>query len=300
MIDYIIPFFFLASGVTANKIILETWDPWFLVGIRMIIAGSILLAIALYKKRSNFLDRFKKHLPYLLLLALFATFVPALLKAFALKHTYSSKVALIGSLDPFLTALYSYFLFHEKLSLKKWIGILLGFIGTTVIIISHSAADIHELFGPVSLAELAALGSVSISRYGWIKVQQLLKSGLFNVKELNGTTMFFAGIYALLFTLIYTPTAFFTSWTLPSSTLLIYTIIGGNLIGYTLYSHLLRKHSATFVALAGFSMPLFVYLFGWFFIGEKLYPSFIWSALITFIGLIIFYQEEINQALKVK
>ena len=94
-----------------------------------------------------------------------------------------SKVALIGSLDPFLTAIYAYFLWHEKLTRKKLIGILIGFTGSLVLIISHSAADMHELWGPLSLAELAAFGSVCISRFGWIKIQQLLKAHIFNVKK---------------------------------------------------------------------------------------------------------------------
>ena len=110
--------------------------------------------------------------------------------------------------------------------------------------------------------------------------------------------MTFAGIYSLVSTAWFMPQAFSAPWNIGNMALLAYTIIGGNLIGYTLYSHLLKKHSATFVSLAGFSMPLFVYLLGWFFLGERLYPSFLLAALITFIGLLIFYQDEIKKEVK--
>ena len=296
MFDYISPFFFLATGVIANKLILAVWNPGFLVGVRMLLSGSILLIIALYKGRKNFLDRFKKQWLYLAFLASFAAFIPAILKAYALQNTYASKVILIGSLDPFITALYAYFLWHEKLTRKKWLGIMIGFLGSIILIVSHSAADIHEFLGPISLAELAALVSICVSRYGWIKIQQILQSHIFNVKEINGICMFYAGIYSLASTAWVTPLALHAPWQTSTIMYLLYTIIGGNLIGYTLYSHLLKKHSATFVALAGFSMPLFVYFFGWLILGEKLYASFILSAVITFIGLLIFYQDEIKQA----
>ena len=191
MIDYVIPFFFLATGVIANKFILGTWSPLVLVGVRMLPAGICLLAVAFYKQRSALWQRVKQQWPYLLLLASFATFFPAILKAYALKHTLSSRVALIGSLDPFLTALYSYILWHERLNNKKWLGILLGFIGTLVLVVIRTKNGAQELFGLAGLAELAAFGSVCISSYGWIKVQQQLKSGAFNVKEINGLCMFF-------------------------------------------------------------------------------------------------------------
>lgn len=300
MIDYIIPFFFLATGVTANKLILKVWNPGLLVGIRMFAAGICLLGVAFYKGGFDFWSRIKKQWPYLLLLAAFATFFPAILKAYALKHTLSSKVALIGSLDPFLTALYSYILWHERLNKKKWFGILLGFTGSVVLVLAQTTSGTVELFGRLSLAELAAFGSVCISRYGWIKVQQLLKAGTFSVKEINGLCMFLSGIYSLTPTFIFTPAALSVACDWKTLALLGYTIVGGNIIGYSLYSQLLKKHSATFVSLAGFSMPIFVYLLGWLVVGESLYPSFIVASLITFVGLLIFYQEEIKEAIKTK
>jgi len=297
MIDYIAPFFFLSTGLIANKLILQVWSPGFLVGIRMLLSGIILGSIALYKGRKDFWDRFKVQWLYLAILAAFAAFIPAILKAYALKHTYASKIALIGSLDPFITALYAYLLWHEKLTRNKWIGILLGFSGTTLLVISHSVSSAHEILGPLSLAELAAFCSICVSRLGWIKIQQLLKANIFSVKEINSICMTFAGIYSLASTACIMPRAFSAPWALSTTAYLIYTVIGGNLIGFTLYSHLLKKHSATFVSLAGFSMPLFVYFFGWLILGEQLYPIIL-AAFITFIGLVIFYQDEIKTAIK--
>lgn len=297
MIDYVLPFFFLASGVTANKLLLKTMNPGLLVGIRMAIAGSMLLAVAWYKAGNTLTQKIKQYFWHLLFLAAFATFIPAILKAYALKHTLSSKVALIGSLDPFLTALYAYILFSEKLTLKKWLGILLGFFGSILLIVLHGGEGC-TIIGPLSCAELAALASVMISRYGWIKVQQLLKAHTFTVKEINGLCMLIASVYSLTSTFFFTPEAIHFSWDFYTMALLAYTIVGGNIIGYGLYSNLLKHHSATFVALAGFTMPIFVYLFGWLVVGEQLYPSFLLASAITFAGLLVFYQNELTHLKK--
>lgn len=294
MIDYIVPFFFLATGFIANKLILAYMSPGLLVGLRMLIAGAILISVALWYGRWTFLSKVQQRWLQLLILSSFAAFIPALLKAYALKHTYSSKVALIGSLDPFLTALYAYILWREPLTLKKWLGILLAVTGTCVLIISHSAENAATILGPISWGELAALGAAAISRYGWIKIQQLLKANIFNVQEINGITMLCAGIYSLASTAIFMPAAFTINWTWGMGLLLAYTVLGGNIVGYQLYSYMLKKHSATFVSLAGFSMPIFVYLLGWLVVGETLYPSFILASLITFGGMLVFYQDELQ------
>ncbi len=294
MLDYIIPFFFLATGLIANKLLLAYISPGLLVGLRMLLAGIILVTVAYWQTKDVFIQKIKKRWWQLALLASFAAFIPALLKAYALKHTYSSKVALIGSLDPFLTALYAYLLWREPLTRNKWIGMIVGFTGTCVLIISHSAETGATLLGPLSLAELAALGTVIISRYGWIKIQQLLKQNIFSVQEINGMNMLFAGIYSLASTALFTPHALQVHWSWAMIGLLAYTVIGGNIIGYQLYSYMLKRHSATFVALAGFSMPIFVYLLGWLVVGEALYPSFILACILTFAGAFIFYQDELK------
>ncbi len=293
MFDYIFPFMFLASGITANKALLQTLDSNFLVGIRMLAASIILLAMAFWAKKTDFVRRILAHWPYLIILASFATFLPAILKAYALKHTDSSTVAFIGSLDPFLTAIYAYFLLNDRMTPYKWLGILLGIAGNIVLIVTHSDATC-SLLGRLSCAEGAALASVCISRFGWIKVQQVLKSHLFSIKEINGLCMLLAGVYALGLTVMVSPAAFEVSWTLGMVLLFIHTTIVGNVIGYSLYSYLLKHHSATFVSLAGFSTPLFVYLFGWLFLNEKLYASFLLASAITFAGLVIFYAEELK------
>ncbi|MBT5014990.1 DMT family transporter [bacterium] len=300
MFSLIYPFAILASAITTNKMILRDLPAIFFVGIRMIPAGILLLGYVLIKHRDeNLVKKIQQHYKPFAIATLFTTFFPALCKAYALKHTLSSKVALIGSLDPFITAIYVYFIFGEKLTWNKLIGITLGFVGSIILMKYHSSqVKSIEVFGFLSLAELAALGSVVLSRFGWIYVQKLLRTKQFSPTEITGVTMLVGGALALSTALVFgegTPANINLS---PKLLLLLsYTIFIGNVIGYNLYARLLKHHSSTFVALAGFTTPLFVYLYGWLILGEPLYHSFFVSAGITFIGLLIFYRSEIKTAL---
>ena len=76
-------------------------------------------------------------------------------------------------------------------------------------------------------------------------------------------------------------------------------IIVSNLLAYNLYGALLKRFSATFLSFAGFSTPLITAFFGWAFIHETVSWGFIGCAVIVFIGLGLFYQEELRQGLRV-
>jgi len=303
MISLIYPFALLASGITANKMILKELPAILFVGVRMLPAGLILLTLLFWRKRSlGFLRKVKDQYGLFVVAILFTTFFPALCKAYALKHTLSSKVALIGSLDPFITAIYVYFIFGEKLTLNRLVGILLGFTGSVILVMYHGGGGhSFELFGFLTLAELAAFGSVALSRFGWIYVQKILRTGKFSPMEINSVTMLVGGLLALVTAMSVGETGMGEGIFSPKVLLLLsYTIMIGNVVGYTLYARLLKQYSSTFVALSGFTVPFFVYLFGWLFLNEPLYASFFISAGVTFVGLLIFYRDEIKTVLHKK
>jgi drug/metabolite transporter (DMT)-like permease len=250
--------------------------------------------------------------------------IPALFKAYALKNMLTSKAAFLASLDPFVTALYAYLFWGERLTKKKIIGIVLGFTGTLILLISSSTGENALLVWSIfSYPEIAALLAMAIGRIGWMFVQQLLRKERYTPAEVNGLLMTISGILAFttpfmwsgLITILgvmpflraYLPvysltdaTAFLHLTIGPSTYLpliffaVLYTVLVGNVIGYTMYAGFLKRHTATFVSLAGFSVPLYVYFFSNILLGEPLTLNFLYASCVTFIGLLIFYQDEIN------
>lgn len=323
MFDVFLGFAFLASATMANKYALYSLTPTFMVALRMLGAGLILFFY--YRKSTHRLSfaYFKKDLPLLMGISLLTLFIPSVCKAYALQNMLASKASFFGSLDPFVTSLYAYIFFRETLSFKKIMGILLGFAGMMVILVSRTPSPEKTLmaFSVFSYPELAALIAMAIGRLGWMFVQQLIRNERYTGAELNGLLMTLSGIIAIVIpflgallsnvTSILAPTwapvytlqdAFAIFKLNPASTFSIYallffifyTIFFGNVIGYTMYANFLKKHSITFISLAGFSVPMYTYLFDAI-LGNPISPMFLVAAAITFTGLMIFYQDEINR-----
>lgn len=325
MFDVFLGFAFMASATVANKYALTGLSLLLMVGLRMLCAGIILFWY--YHKKSHRLtfNYFKHDLLLLLGISLLTMLVPALFKAFALKHMLASKAAFIASLDPFVTALYSYCFWGERLTKKKIIGIILGFTGTLILLISSSTGQNSLMaFSIFSYPEIAAFLAMAIGRIGWMFVQQLLRKERYTPAEVNGLLMTISGmlafmipfmfaalvcslgfiprlsVYAHMYSFSDAAQFLYPHVTSPSHLYwvifaVIYTIVIGNVLGYTMYAQFLKRHSATFVSLAGFSVPLYVYLFSNVLLGEPLSLNFLAASCVTFIGLMIFYQDEINK-----
>lgn len=287
-------FALLASAISTNKVILATLPPTFFVGLRMLFGGIVLYLINYRSSNRMKFSYFKQDIPLLLWISLCTTLIPSILKAFGLQNLVSSKAAFIGALDPFVTAIYSYVLWKETLSLKKIFGILIGFSGALVLCFSHSSTEnTFYNFFIFSLPELAALGSVAIGRYGWICAQIAMKKERYSPPELNGLMMLISGVLALIISQ-FVDTVGFSNIPLTRHFLglLAYTVIIGNVVAYTMYAQFLKAYSANFVSLAGFSVPIFVTLYGRLFLNEAITSNLIISASLILIGVFIFFSDE--------
>ncbi|MCL4360756.1 DMT family transporter [Candidatus Dependentiae bacterium] len=301
MIQVFIAFALIASGITANKFILYSWPPIFLVGLRSFIAGIILILLNVFRSERLRFSYLKTDLKILLFIAFFTTLIPSILKAFALKYMISSKATLLGSIDPFITALYVYLLWNEKISLQKIIGITVAFSGIFLLLITSTPIEESlKAFWIFSYPELAAIIAVAINRYGWMLGQNLLKQSRYMPLELNGITMLISGFFSLILS-FWLETVNYSN-TVPDikfMALIWYTIIFGNILGYGFYSNALKKFSSTFVSIAGFSVPILVYIYGLIFLHEKWSNIFLLSFAITLLGLFIFYQQEFKKIKKI-
>lgn len=295
----IVPFFCLASGISANKLIYMHIGPLIFTAFRMLISGIMLIGLLWWRTGKagikNLLERVWRDIAYLLIITCLTTLVQSLLKAYALANTLSSKVALIGSLDPFITAIICYLFWSEKLRWQQWLGIAIGFIGSTILIIGKTDNLYSEqLLGIVSYAEIAALASFILSRLGWMQIQKLLKHNRYTSEEINAITMTWGGIGGMIVATALEPMDWCSTivWDWYLIGLCCYTIVIGNLVGYNLYAHALKRYSSPLIAIIGLTLPVQVYLFGVLFIGEPLYGNFIISLACISIALFLFYRHE--------
>ena len=314
MILLVILYMFFASTFTIGKAALAYTTPILFIGMRMLIGGFLLLGYQYFFKRSEFKLN-SRDLGLLTQVGFFQYYASFILEFIALQWLTSSKACLLYSFSPFITAIICFFLLGERLSQKKVLGLVVGFLGLMPILMASTPQeDLAGSFAWLSIPEILLLGSVFCSSYAWIILTKAQNKG-YSTVMINGLTMTGAGIAALITSCIIEgaphimPPASCLSQQMPT----LCGILGGygagialfiaysllliliaNIICFNLYGYLLTIYSATFVSFAGFITPLFAALFGWVFLGECIGLPFLYSVAIIFIGLVIFFLEELK------
>ena len=227
-------------------------------------------------------------------IGVFGVFIPYCLRAWALQYMPSTKAAFIFTFMPFSTALLSYYFYREKLSRQKIAGLSIGLIGMLPTLLTTTSTE-NSLgsIGFISLPELAVIGSVLSFSYNLINLQVLVKHRGCPPAIATGISTVIGGFLSYNAAIAFESPLTITS---PSSfwPLLFLQIVISNLLCSNMQAGLLKQYSPTLLAFAGFLTPICAAFFGWLFLGEKAYPSYIASFVLILVGLLIFYYDEIR------
>lgn len=278
---------------TISKILISFAPPMFVIGIRMTIAGGLLTILAYFFNKYR--DRFdRRSWGYLAQVSFFGICLPYLLRYWSLQFLPVIKTAIIYNMAPFGTFIFSYFLLKERSSIRKWLGLSIGFAAILPVLIAGRDLGAHAI-GFLSWPEIAMLCAVMSFSYGWIVMKKLVLHSKASPFAINGISMFFGGICALLVSgafevnqTISSPSHFFM-W-------LALIILITNVICYNMYAYLLTHYSATLLSLAGLMAPVSAAITSWYWFGEKLTQDTVLSAILVLIGFGVFYYEELKHA----
>lgn len=298
MILVILLYGLFASVFTVGKLGLEVASPFFLVGSRMGIAGLLMLTYLYFFNRKEFKLK-KEDLLQFFLLGTFNIFITNVCEFWGLKYLTAAKTCFLYSLSPFVSALLAYWLLKEKMNGKKWLGLIIGFMGFIPILLNQTTQE--ELTGHFwifSWAELAVMTAAVSSVYGWIILSKLMRQG-YHPLFVNGISMLLGGSMTLVQSMVFetwnpVPVSDFSTFFM----VCIFLMVVSNFICYNLYGFLLKRFSATFISFAGFTTPLITAFLGWIFLGEQVDYSFFLSSGIVFSGLTLFYYEELHSSFK--
>ncbi|KKT23561.1 MAG: hypothetical protein UW09_C0003G0083 [candidate division TM6 bacterium GW2011_GWF2_43_87] len=259
----------------------------------MFAAGLLLLLFAVVGR--GFRRLIRSDLLLILGVAFFSVFIAYACDLWSLQYLSSSESALLFNLSPFAAALFSYWWFGERMTLKKWLGMVVAVTSIIPIVTGGESVLTHFPLWKL-LPIFALLTSVLSSAYGWILVRELVKTREFSPFFINGIAMTIGGSLALGLSWVmegWNPLPVF-SW----PNFIFFTILMifiANILFVNLYSVLLRRYTATFISFSGLMCPLFVALLGRIFLNEELTGSSFISALLVASGLFLFYEEELRQ-----
>src|SRR3989339_994983 len=180
----------LASTFSIGKLLVQVLPPIFLIAIRMIISG-VLVSSMWYIFYGNKKIRSADSWLFAMVI-IFHVLFPFMSEYIALQEMSPSSACLMYNLSPFFSAIFSYFIFDEKMTPKKWLGFSIGLAGIIFYINSQQSIDVH-----LSWANLLMLFSVVTSSLGWIFVRVLVKNKGYSTMLVNGLAMLVGGLIAL-------------------------------------------------------------------------------------------------------
>lgn len=296
----ILAHFLLSFIFPIGRMVVRTADPILFTGIRLTLAGVLLL---LYQWKKAGLRRFEKaQIPPLILFTVFAIYLTNVPEFWSLKFLPAAKASFLYSISPFVGALLSYICFNERITIKKMLGMLIGFIGFLAMISYEAPGEtMYCPIGIVSWGEIAMIVAAVSTAYGWIIARPLMRSKSCSPIELVGIGMFLGGVAVLIqsaFMGLFSPIAIYDYYTFYWG--LAVAVICSSVLGYVLYVYLLRFYSSTFISLVGFVEPFFAALISWFINGEPVTWRFFGCSSLVLIGVYIFYKEELKQGYIIK
>lgn len=197
---------------------------------------------------------------------------------------------------PFLTAILLYFHSGTVLSHAKIIGLLVGLMGLIPILWKNTATDLGaSVKNDQWLGNIIVLVSMIFFCWGWILFKKLIQSCSCSVQTLNAIAMIIGGILSSVFVMMVYGNQIFEITFSENFVYLMGLFLVSSLLTYTLYAYLLQHFSPTFISFAGFLEPAFALLYGVLWFGYRIRIVDIFSFLVLFLGLYIFYKQELGK-----
>jgi len=244
-------FLYAISTLPLSKLLLTHMQPWYLIGLRMLIAGICMLAYRAFARQS-ISTLLKKHYGALAHIAFWAILVPYYLRYWGLQHGVQPRADLLCFAGPFITYMVTGFLTLERFTRIKTVSLALGYCGLLI----SWGRPLSAYMTPLQWADGALLLSVMSFSYGWLRVRELVVDHHCCPIAINAITMTSAGIIALCIAWYHAPLVIVGNGI--HCFLLLAVVIGiSNLFAHNLYGLLLKRYSLTLMQLASFSVPLF-------------------------------------------
>ena len=281
------------TSIPISKFLLSLCPPFFLTGVRMVVAGIVLLFYKLFIDKEKFVFE-KKHLWLYAQIILFGIYFKYLLRYWALSLLPAAKLSFMLNTTPFIAALFSFVWFGEKLTKKQWIGLWIGFLGLMPLLLLRTPKEalMGQLFF-ISWPEVAVFVAIACHTYGMVVARTLIRDHKSSAAGINGVRMLGGGILALF-------TAFFWEGFFPITDVgtfsiwLLGLVFISNIVCHSWYLRLLKNYSVTFISLTDFISPLTTAFYSWLFLKEAITWHYGVCAVTVFAGLYLFHQDELQ------
>lgn len=271
--------FVWASSFIVVKNATQEIDPIDLGFFRFLVATPIMFFILIYKKRDIHFP--KKDLPSMIVLGATGATLLYFFQYIGITYTNASTSAVLININVIFIAILSMLILKEKISFKRFAGILLSFFGVIVVIFSNISKE------SISINNIFLLGSILVllSAFCWAIYTIVGKRLLEKYDALNITTYAFA-----LGTIFYIPLVAndiyveIQSYSIDLIAYVLYLAIFCSVFGYIGWYYAIKEIEASKAAVFLNLIPLFAIIMG-IFLGEKITYFFVLGAIFIIYGV---------------
>ena len=274
-----LPFIFIilwSSAFITTKPIIDNSDPFAALAFRFFFVAVGFYFISVYLK-SSIIIRKKYLIESILSGVLFhGLYLGGVFYSISIGMP-TGIAALIVTLQPVLTNALSGVILNEKVTIKQWIGVLLGFIGAILVLGLDIGSDIPFLG---LIATLVALIAITASTIWQKKLSNNLPLSVSNFYQAVGGCLF----HSFIIIFLAEPYIDFTKTFIIAISHQIFLVSFG---AFTILMYLIKKNSASKTVSIFFLIPTISAFMAWVFLNENLTNLDLLGFLITTIGVYI-------------
>jgi drug/metabolite transporter (DMT)-like permease len=196
---------------------------------------------------------------------------------------------LYGSV-PLVTSALAALILHEKVSFKKWLGIVVGFVGVLVIVLAPALGG-----EPLSTGTLFGNGVILLAVLSFCMYSVLSKKYSHEYSPITITKYFFFTTFILqtIFLLFHPSTfALLNKISLKAWLCVAYSGVIGTTVYYVLYQYVIKRASPVLASMTFFLQPLANIMWAKIFIDEKLSSTFFIGMIFIFLGMAVVFHAQ--------
>ena len=275
----IFPFIFVllwSSAFITTKPIIDNSDPFSALAFRFLFVAIGFFLFSIYTKNKIIVDK-KNFIESFFSGVLFHGLYLGGVFFSISKGMPTGIAALIVTLQPILTNALSGPILNEKVSMKQWFGVLLGFIGATLVLGLDIGSDI-PIVGLI--ATIIALIAITSSTIWQKKISNNLPLSVSNMYQALGGFIF----HFLIIVFFAKPYINFSQTFIIAMSHQIFLVSFG---AFTILMFLIKKNSASKTVSIFFLIPATSAFMAWLFLNESLTNLDLIGFLVTTIGVYI-------------
>jgi drug/metabolite transporter (DMT)-like permease len=275
----IFPFIFVllwSSAFITTKPIIDNSDPFAALAFRFFFVAIGFYLFSVYSKNSIFINK-KNLLESIISGVLFhGLYLGGVFYSISIGMP-TGIAALIVTLQPILTNALSGPILGEKVTIKQWLGVLLGFIGAALVLGFDVGSDIPKLG---LIATIIALIAITTSTIWQKKLSNNLPLPVSNMYQAIGGCSF----HILIIIFFVEPYIDFSKTFIIAMSHQIFLVSFG---AFTILMYLIKKNSASKTVSIFFLIPATSAFMAWLFLNENLTNLDLIGFVITTVGVYI-------------